>query len=69
MSSPRLRNSVVVLFCSDALATALGALSVEQPASSSQVMAEHAPGMANGTVVAVMATSGENYLWPVRGTA
>lgn len=69
MNSPRPRNTVVVLFCSDVLATALGALSVEQPASSSRVMAEHAQGIANGTVIAVMATSGENYLWPVRGVA
>lgn len=69
MNSPCRRKSVVVLFCSDKLAVAIGALSVEQPASSSRVMAEHAPGMANGTVIAVMATSGENYLWPVRGVA
>lgn len=67
MNSAGRRNSIVTLFCSDRLAVAMGALLLDQPASDSRVMAEHMAGLTAGNVIAVMATSGENYLWPVLG--
>ena len=41
MNRPKPRNSIVILFCSDALAIALGAEQVDQPANLSRLMAQH----------------------------
>lgn len=54
---------IVVLFCSDRLAAALGARRIQQPAASCSVMAAHMAGVEAGTVICVM-TAGENYVWP-----
>jgi hypothetical protein len=69
MNGTRLRNGIVSLSCSDALALALGALPVEPSARGRMILKEHMPGVAAGAVIAVITTSDENYLWPCQGAA
>ncbi|MDB5579636.1 MAG: hypothetical protein JWR80_4812 [Bradyrhizobium sp.] len=68
MNGTRPRH-IVALFCSDLLALALGAKPANQPAHHCRLMKRHMPGLKAGAVIAMMARSGEKYLWPCQGAA